>query len=74
MSVGMENSLGLAHGEPASGDAQDLTHTRQLVLSAVLRGLARDDPWRHAYLARRWTGADDGKSHCADAARRDPHD
>jgi hypothetical protein len=36
--------------------ASDRTRARLLVLSAVLRGLVLDDPWRHVYLRNRWIG------------------
>jgi hypothetical protein len=48
-----------AGGSPASEtrDASvDLAGVKQLVRSAILRGLCLDDPWRHAYLRDRWIG------------------
>ena len=58
--------LGSTAGEgvlrPQLHQSNGSPHTRRLVLSAVLHGLVLDDPWRHAYLRRRWTRID-GKEH-----------
>ena len=42
-----------AQAAPADPEA---VRARRLVLSAVLRGLILDDPWRHDYLRNRWFG------------------
>ena len=43
-------SLGTPSADP------DALRARRLVLSAVMRGLILDDPWRHDYLRNRWFG------------------
>ena len=31
-------------------------HSGQLIMAALLRGLFLDEPWRHVYLRKRWSG------------------
>ena len=62
MGVDLDRRVNEVHLQSQLQESRETQHTQRLVLSAVLRGLVLDDPWRHAYLRHRWTGID-GKGH-----------
>ena len=72
MSVVLDDGADQLLCQSQSRQCADVPYTRGLVLSAVRRGLALDDPWRHAYLRHRWTGFD-GKGHL-EGVRHDRRD
>ena len=69
--LGVDLDRRLDELQPQSAENREFQHTQRLVLSAVLRGLVLDDPWRHAYLRHRWTGIDGKGHHATQYDRRD---
>ena len=54
--VGSSGAADVALVSPETRLDPDPNRARRLLLSAVLRGLFLDDPWRHAYLRNLWVG------------------